>query len=142
MKGDSTTTVFSFFLTKYDDLCKITWNWVDKDGMDETAWEKVEELVESCIESQQGHWASFALIEPVLGRVSETVPSDKGLERLCKKVVDEFVFTQEFGAMVVRLENRRVVEVIKEAVKGLDNVPNTVGLALGLDISTQSIAGE
>ena len=120
--------------TKFEDLSKIFWNWTENDRnilKNDSVWERVEDVLVSCIESQQGAWASFALFEPAMTRVSvsEEIPRDSILESILNRVCDEFVHTTEFATFITKMcfvSNKRIMRILMQALKQKDDVPQSI----------------
>ena len=117
--------------TKFEDLCKIWWSWIerDRDVKTERVWEQMSDLVDRCVESHQGSWASFALAETALNRVSSECPSDELLDSLLSTLCSEFMHTTEFASFVTKMcivNNERIVATLNKIIKQKDDVPQSI----------------
>jgi hypothetical protein len=123
--------------TKFDDLSKIHWNWIERDRSvleSPKTWKRIIELIESCCQSHQGPWSCFAFVEAACNRITSNVPpSDELVNSVIAKLTTEYLFANEFGNFVSKYSfvNERILHALRDALSGKDNVPHNILQSIG-----------
>ena len=119
--------------TKFEDLARVYLSWIDKDPSilsSGEGWKQMADLVASCVESQQGPWAGFAILEGAIGRVNADEPQQETVDTLTSVALRDFGFSQELASLITKLSisntHARVLESFGKAAEGQDTVPQVV----------------
>ncbi len=134
--------------TKFDDLYKVLWMWVEKDGQrSDEIITKIATLLDLLIKSKQGASIAVIVAQAALSHVGPNT-SEELLRSLLKKVIYEFQYSHELNYLIAHVNDSRTLEIAKSIVTYMDNPPPSLTLALGIkDYSTanslrQSLVGQ
>jgi hypothetical protein len=89
--------------TKFDDLCRVIFTWIDRDPSmllegSSTASGLVK-LVQACVESRQSAWAGAALLDGALIRFT----GESDLDDLAQVAVSDFGFSGELARLATKI---------------------------------------
>ena len=117
--------------TKFDDLCRVLFTWIDRDPSmllegSSTASGLVK-LVQACVESRQSAWAGAALLDGALMRFT----GESDLDDLAQVAVSDFGFSGELARLATKISISKANEgALKALGRAAQRNPSSVAESL------------